>query len=131
MYSTYLYWKLLAPCMCWVLYLACFGFCILHVLYMLSYLLVLFWVIKYVLVGLHTMYVCLCLSLCYILLYLTWLLWEFNVLSHFGGVICLFAYHYPKNVCTWERSLRIDIASLSSFYVVCLAHGKFKLYNVH
>jgi hypothetical protein len=88
-------------------------------------------VIKYVLVCLHTMYVCLCLSLFCILLYLTWLLWEFNGLSQFGGVICLCACYYPKNVCTWGRPLRIDIARLSSFYVICLAHEKFKLYNVH
>jgi hypothetical protein len=74
-------------CMCW---------------YMLCYLLVLFWVIKYVLVGFHTMYVCLCLSLCCILFYIIWLFWETNRLSHFWGSDML--WHFTiLNMCAHEE----------------------------
>ena len=76
-----LHWKLLAPLHVLVLFLACV--CICCASNCLS------WVIKYVCVGLHIMYVCV-MRWAFVLLdfYLSWLLWEINGTSHFGGVMC-------------------------------------------
>ena len=48
-----------------------------------------------------------------------------------GKCDVLWTAHNPNNVCTWGIPLRIDIARLSSLYVVCHSHEKFKFYNDH
>ena len=39
--------------------------------------------------------------------------------------------HNPINVYTWGIPLSFDASRLSSVYVVCLTHEKFKFYMVH
>ena len=108
---------------------ACVWFCTLLVFLCVVLSTYLFWVIKYVYVGLHTMYVWVCVEPLYQLAYiLIGSFWENNGLSHFRGVICSLAIHNPKNVCTWEIPLSIDITRLSSLYVVCHSHEKFRFY---
>ena len=121
MNSTHLHWKLLAPLHVLVLFLACVCICC------ASYLLNLR---NQVVCWLYTMYVCfvfepiasccILIGSCEILMYY-FMLGECDVL---GNLTIL-------NVCTWGIPLRIDISRLSSLYVVCHAHEKFKFYNVH
>jgi len=118
MFSTHLYWKLLAHLHVLVLCLTCVCICCASYLLFFRNQVYACWVA-------HHVFVFVLEPLC-ILLYLIWLLWAINGLSHFGGVIFLWEFHDPNNVCTWGISLRIDIARLSSLYVVCHLHEKFK-----
>ena len=52
-------------------------------------------------------------------LFLSWLLWEINGISHYGGVMC-FVHLTILYMCTWVIPSSIDITRLSSRYVVCL-----------
>ena len=90
-----LHWKLLAPLHVWL--------CTLHVFVYVVLPICLSWVIKYVYVGLHIMYAwVVCLSLFASYLYLSWLLWEINGTTHFGGVMC-FVHFTNLQMCVHEE----------------------------
>ena len=108
--------------------LACVWFCTLLVFVYVVLSTYLSWVIKYVYVGLHTTY---CVEPFVFDILSSWLsFWEIIGLSHFGGVIC-FVHLTTLKMCTWGIPLSVDISILSTLYVVCHSHEKFKFYNVH
>ena len=118
MYSTYLYWKLLAPLHVLVLYLTYVYICC------ASYLLNLRNQAYSCVFAFH---VCvLCWAYVASCLYLSGSFERLMDYPILGECDVLWAAHNPNNVCIWEIPLRIDIARLSSLYVVCHSHEKFK-----
>ena len=123
MYSTYLNWKLPIPFNVLVLDLACYCICC------ASYLLNLRNQVYSCLFSYHVyvLYLSL-LHLIYILIGSFERLMDYSIV---GECDVLWAAHNLNSVCTWGIPPRIDIARLSSLYVVCHSHEKFKFYNVH
>ena len=110
--------------------LACVRFCTLLLCVCVVLSTYFSWVIKYVYVGLHTIYLCWALLLLFDILSCWLSFWEIIGLSHFGGVICFVQFTTLK-MCTWGIPLSVDISISSTLYVVCHSHEKFKFYNVH
>ena len=95
LYLNCLHWKLLAPLHVLVLFLACGCICCASNLLILSNQVCVCWFA-------HHVRVCSALSLCASCLYVSWLLWEINGTSHFGGVMCFVHLTVPQ-MCVHEE----------------------------
>ena len=82
--------------------LACVWFCTLLVFVCVVLSTYLSWVIKYVYVGLHTIYLFWALLLLFDILSCWLSFWEINGLSHFGGVMC-FVHFTILTMCVHEE----------------------------
>ena len=84
------------------------------------------WGIKYVYVGLHNMYVWVCVEPLYQLAYiLICSFWETNGLSHFGGVICSLQFTILK-MCVHEEYHLVLIYKyylISMWYVMLMRNS--------
>jgi hypothetical protein len=82
--------------------LACVRFCTLLVFVCVVLSTYLSWEIKYVYVGLHTIYLCWAVLLLFDILSCRLSFWEINGLSYFGGVIC-FVHFTILKLCIHEE----------------------------
>ena len=118
MLISYIHWKLLAP-------LNVLGFlpCQVFVCIVLSSYLS--WEIKYVYVGLHTIYLFWALLLLFAILSCWLSFWETNGLSYFGGVIC-FVHFTILKLCIHEEYHLVLIYQyylFSMWYVILMRNS--------
>jgi hypothetical protein len=116
MFSTSIHWKLLAPLHVLVLF-RCMS------LYMLCFLLALFWVIKYVLVGCTSCTGVLIEPFAYCLYFVGSCerLMDHPILGEWYAL----AFHSPKNMCTWGIPLSVYILNylVSMWYVMLMRNS--------
>ena len=105
--------------------LACVRFCTLLVFVCVVLSTYLSWVIKYVYVGLHTIYLCWALLLLFDILSRCLSFWEINGLFHFGGVMCSVHFTILK-LCVHEENHLVMIYQyylFSMWYVMLMRNS--------